>query len=266
MMYTCNINSFFSEKKERNKNIYIVAALDILGFSNFILNNYDNEKIEKVNYLLKLMSIFQDKKDYQAVLFSDCIFLFLKIDYRETILSEFSSMLYDIEKVIEIAMQNGFLIRGGICVGECHVDIQNNIFYGPGIIKAHILEEKIAISARIIMEHEDYNQLKDLFIYVKSLNATLIKHEFCFIQTDDYYCFDFIEAMFNYTGFNTDMTKCMERYKYCLNICRDVILNTGGHDKEKHLSKLSFHEHSYSRILSQYKPEYIPTQIKNLYE
>lgn len=259
--YKLDIKKFFSQKDHNDSDIYIVAALDILGFSNFVISNYDlRGKKASLHFVLRyLMNIVSRSGPCRAAFFSDCLFIFLKVNFEKTMYNNFSTMLHYLEKIITEGMSEGFLIRGGVCVGEC--TIEDNIFYGPGIIKAHVLEEKEAKNARIIMDSFDYEQLVSLFNYASpnSLN------EMTFIKDDEYYAFDYIEAMFRFTGMHTDMYECLRRYKGWIQGCRDQIKEDSSEENiEKNLSKLSYHINSYYRIIGEYPPDAVPDNIKSL--
>lgn len=257
--YKLDIKKFFSQKGHNDSDIYIIAALDILGFSNFVMSNYNQKgKAEALRFVLRYFENLPQRR-CKVAFFSDCLFIFIRVHFEKTIYNDFSTMLYNLEEIITAGMSEGFLIRGGICVGEC--TIEDNIFYGPGIIKAHVLEEKEAKSARIIMDPFDYEQLVSLFNYTSPHDL----NEMTFIKDDEYYAFDYIEAMFRFTGMHTDMAECLRRYKGWIRHCRNQIKeNSSEENIEKNLSKLSYHIKSYYRIVGQYAPDTVPDDIKRL--
>lgn len=197
-------------------------------------------------------------------MFSDSVFFFLKISFSNSISNNFIITLIDIGRIIEMAMQSGFLIRGGAYVGECVVDKKRDIFYGPGIIKAHLLEDQKAKCARIIMDSFDYEQLLSLFSYTNTQTPPL-RFEYFFRKTNDYYCFDLFEARF-YETVSKTMFDRFRQYKYYINNCRDRILLMNHPDEKKYLSKLDFHIETYNNKLLEFDKKEIPADILKLFD
>ena len=133
------------------KRPYLVAALDILGFSNYVMRSSihrDFEFDDVFPILSKMKTVentfSQSNPPMVARFFSDCIFLLFPLDYSSTSLdcSAYYYFWETIADLVEIALSQGFLIRGGLSIGECNVN--KGLMWGPGIIKAHFLEEKVA--------------------------------------------------------------------------------------------------------------------------
>ncbi|WIV13644.1 hypothetical protein [Proteiniborus sp. MB09-C3] len=52
--------------------------------------------------------------------------------------------------------QYGLLLRGGIAVGKLYHD--SEVVYGPGLVKAYELEDKVSIYPRTIMNPSDFER------------------------------------------------------------------------------------------------------------
>lgn len=260
--YKLDIKNHFSQERI-NGDVYIIVALDILGYSNYVMSNYNSRgKRETLRFVLRYIDNLTNGP-YKAAFFSDSLFIFLKVTFEETMYRNFSTLLNNLEKIVTEGMSEGFLIRGGVCVGEC--TIEDNVFFGPGVIKAHILEEQKAECARIIMDDFDYEQLVSLFKYTSPRAFSQMDFEMDFIKDGDYYAFDYIEAMFSFTGMNIDMPECLWRYKGWIRCCGEQIQESSSEENiEKHLSKLSYHINSYNRIAGQYNLDYLPDDIRKL--
>jgi len=134
----------------------IIAFIDILGFKNLANNEF---KCEDIGAILKLPYLLRQ----------DCIVKMLKIkgvmmtsisdSLVFSIRLEESGAMNKITKLLSVFMQAilsgyGLLLRGGIAVGKIYHD--NEIVYGPGLVKAYELENKIAVYPRIVMELSDF--------------------------------------------------------------------------------------------------------------
>ena len=67
-----------------------------------------------------------------------------------------------IDKIItaleqSLLSQYGLLLRGGIAVGKPYQD--NEVVYGPGLVKAYALESKYAVYPRVIMLPSDFERV-----------------------------------------------------------------------------------------------------------
>lgn len=133
------------------KNVYekrIVAFLDILGFKNLVKTGKVQE-ILAVTTDLKERFITLEKlgKPIELSVFSDSIFLSDRIN------DDGFSVVRLINYVRHIAaglFWKGILCRGGILIDQVYH--KNPIAFGPALIKAHDMENKIAVYPRILAE------------------------------------------------------------------------------------------------------------------
>ena len=260
--YCLDLVHFKNEEDSLNKP-YLVAALDILGFSNHVLlNRPTNYLFDNVFWVLSAMKSIEeelpsDKVPTYARFFSDCIFMFLPLDCETIDEHSFDSYLRKIAKLVEIALSKGFLIRGGLCVGECC--IKSTMMWGPGIIKSHFLEEKVANTGRIIIESRDYNQLTNYLDYHISDAKHKDYYRYFRKEDNDYISFDSTQYILEVLYAEMDEVAALERYRRSLSTVEERILATSSYgNKEKHLSKLSWHIQRYNKFAAQFdQPTFI---------
>lgn len=135
----------------------IVAFIDILGFK-YLVN--DESKVEDIGAILKLPYFMgQDGvagmlkiKSVMMTSISDSLVFSIGLNERGAmnkitrLLSVFTQALLS---------QHSLLLRGGIAVGKLYHD--SDVVYGPGLVKAYELENKISIYPRIVMDISDFD-------------------------------------------------------------------------------------------------------------
>ncbi len=134
-----------------------VAFIDILGFSNKVLNSISNNtQLKKLQQIIKSINEIEnlEKKyhishiDNKITTFSDSI-IFSCLSNSED--SLFYILLALIHLQIHLAM-NDTIVRGGVTEGFLH-HMRKEI-YGPAFIEAYKLENQIAIYPRIILSRK----------------------------------------------------------------------------------------------------------------
>jgi hypothetical protein len=147
------------------KNMYedkLFAFLDILGFSNAIDKTIKNDKEIKsetrkiIDFINKMQSDFNheafnhdDSKNNRRVInmFSDTIIISHPVND-----SGIHSFILNIIHLHLSAILSGFLLRGAIVLEKIY-HTETDVF-GPAIIKAYKLQEKIAIYPRTILDND----------------------------------------------------------------------------------------------------------------
>ncbi|QKE10617.1 hypothetical protein [Bacillus cereus] len=136
-----------------------IAFIDILGFKEHISQTLTNsthfKKVRNVlNFISKLKYdndggvLAQKEIGREITVFSDSIV----ISYPISLPSAGFYLLLDVIHLQLEMMGAGILMRGGITIGPlCHED---NIVYGPAMIKAYELENQYAIYPRVIVDKE----------------------------------------------------------------------------------------------------------------
>jgi len=173
----------------------IVAFIDILGFKNHIDKSITNP--EYSSHLLKVMNkistiktendtgiLSQQPLGKEVSVFSDCVVISYPISFN-------GGIFHIILDLIHIQLELIFgkmVLRGGIAIGDLYH--KDNIVFGPAMVKAYELENKIAQNPRVVIPEKT---LLDGLQQTK-LNHQTIDEEFSYIkkiiQCDDSYLKD----------------------------------------------------------------------------
>ena len=207
----------------------LIIFIDIIGFKNFILSNYEvgNEKIVK-----ELTHFFQQKVSEGGEwvqegaqvfkpsfnFFSDSIVISYPLDFLENVIEQLEeefqlpdpNSMWDAEKFLLLncavtsatsmqlhALKYGLLTRGCVTIGDIYH--KKNTWYGPGLIEAYTHESKIAIYPRVILS-------KGCLDYFRNE----VNNDACnswMQDTDGYFYINYIEWLNNRTEFDSDFCK-----------------------------------------------------------
>lgn len=126
---------------------YFVAYIDILGFSNMVLNDFEKndeaeKNIDKLYSLHKKTSELTDNVD--ILQFSDSIVLATEFDKHK-----FKIFINMIAKYQYALLCQGILCRGGIAYGKHFFD--DGFMYSAGLIEAYKIEKDIAVNPKIVI-------------------------------------------------------------------------------------------------------------------
>lgn len=149
----------------------VVAFVDLLGFSNEIINNWKRRSNNPKRRLLTIQKSIQKKikSDKHIKLFNNNDEFITKSPYGKILLvSDSFTIIFPllernsdirlaslinvcatILEIWQICIKMGFSIRAGIDVGNIYYN-KNNVL-GPAFIKAYTLESKIASSSRVVL-------------------------------------------------------------------------------------------------------------------
>lgn len=134
-----------------------VAFIDILGFSNKVLNSINNNtQLKKLQQTIKSINEIEnlEKKypishiDNKITTFSDSIILSCLSNSEDSLFYILLALIYI---QIHLAM-NDTIVRGGVTEGFLHHTRKE--IYGPAFIEAYELEKQIAIYPRIILSRK----------------------------------------------------------------------------------------------------------------
>ncbi len=164
-----------------------VCFIDVLGFSNDILNNWSNptsNPLEKILSIKREMPIFNDinedgKETHRTYLprvstVSDSVTICF--GYNDNIIIGdlvlgLESIVGNISHIWSAFIRNGYTIRGAIDFGDIYWDESELI--GPAFINSYRLESEVAKNSRIVLSSNLNRVLKDLLTKHKS---TLSEH------------------------------------------------------------------------------------------
>ena len=164
-----------------------VCFIDVLGFSNDILNNWSNptsNPLEKILSIKRQMPGFTDIKDdgkethrtyfSRVSTVSDSVTICFgyndKIIIGDLVLG-LESILGNISYIWSTFISNGYTIRGALDFGEIYWDEHELI--GPAFINSYRLESEVAKNSRIVVSSNLNQVLKDL---LTKYNSTLTDH------------------------------------------------------------------------------------------
>lgn len=154
---------------------YYILYADVLGYKNEI------EKDEE-GFLSSIRSLMQKarEKDWENLIiftFSDNILVFIKGDEDKNLkfLCHYAARLQEL-----IFRDKNLLLRGGITKGNLYYSKENYFVYGTGLVNAVILEEKMAVYPRIILDSKlsesNYIQNSQYTIMTDSDSAKFINY------------------------------------------------------------------------------------------
>lgn len=182
--------------------LHFIVYLDILGVKNKINSEQSNEYLQKIQKIYtQALELFEQYKnlgggnELKCKIFSDNIIFATEI-YNQ----QYSGFCNNINSVIvtslaiftiflyQYALEEGFLIRGGMTVGDLFI---NDVFtYGKGLIRAYQLENEIAIFPRVILDEQ-------VLKYIDKVNSTNLNG--CKIYENDfdnYYYINYLSYLF----------------------------------------------------------------------
>ncbi len=247
-----------------------VAFIDILGFKEFIKNNdfkkvnslfsdindLRNEALKCFNYLKYNDDIKMKPASNIAInIISDSIV----ISFPKAETNSLATLLYVISFFsFNVLHKYNLLCRGAIAEGDFYVD--QNIAYGPALVKACIMESKLAVYPRIIYTRSTIES------YMKNIkneyeNNLLIKK--CFADydiEDDLYYADYIKCVL--FKFSNDVQKntveSNEVYLIFNSIKKNVEYKlsneTDPHIREKYLYFKKYYNNAVSFMQNLYSP------------
>jgi len=140
---------------------YIIAYLDMLGSKERIENDPNGEHLNAINSLydiaLKLINSLCDGANIQGIkvkIFSDNIVIAKKISTEnESVTQSYNQVALFVALFQIIAFNSAkWLIRGCISIGDLYID--ERLIWGKALVRAHNLEENIAIYPRVIIDQK----------------------------------------------------------------------------------------------------------------
>lgn len=171
----------------------IVAFVDVLGFKNLVMQSQtDDRALQNITSALSSLYdwIWQWEADggnssFAFTQFSDSVVLSAIADT----LDSFDMLLQLMLGIVDIAYNNGVIVRGGIARGGLIHD--REMVVGPAMVEAYLLESKKAVYPRIIISEELKNEFEaNLQEYVDSQSnlAEIPSFNKIFKQDDEVAC------------------------------------------------------------------------------
>ena len=167
------IEQGFLQGKNKKSKKYLVAFIDILGFSKMIDDYYKGKdlsslpklqnalKIAKqvsINYTQKYLK--QHNLSFTFKQFSDCISISIPIDKKtdESIIAVFGILASIVKLYYMILLTDGILLRGGISIGGHKED--SNMIFSEALVKAYKIEKDKAVTPRILIDSDTCSLIK----------------------------------------------------------------------------------------------------------
>lgn len=197
----------------------IVSFFDILGFKNIV----DNNSAESIFNILEIFKT-QSKHDEELASlfkmkftnFSDCVvrsvdFIGNKTEYPIDI---FFHELIDLIHLQCSLIYKNILIRGAISVDEIYHS--NQTVFGPGLVKAYLLENCDAKYPRIIFKKNLIDSLSKIF--KKESEQDDIKQILSLLRSEknDLYFIDYLRVINNEADHHTDFVKFLDHHKHLI--------------------------------------------------
>lgn len=145
---------------------YYVAFLDILGFKNLVKSEKP-EDIQKISTYFKLikeitndLKKIEPKKNIGSIIISDSVILSVRIgtDQLENI-KNLRQLCIAIQKIQFKLAEINIWLRGAISSGKAYFNATDSQVVGPAYINAYLLEERLAINPRVILDNKLINEL-----------------------------------------------------------------------------------------------------------
>ena len=146
---------------------YYVAFLDVLGFKALVKSNKkeDKQKIYEyfhlVNEVTNEITNITSKKDIGSIIISDSVILSMPIGKEPSLnIRKLRELCIAIQKIqFKLAGMNIWL-RGAISSGKAYFNSIDSQVVGPAYINAYLLEERIAINPRVVLDNKLIKELK----------------------------------------------------------------------------------------------------------
>lgn len=138
----------------------IVVFLDFLGFKSHIDRSADDpEHVARIARAFEVVREFTEPDDglpnREVAQFSDCVVVSYRVEDSSSV---FDLLLTVLLLQVELASR-GFLVRGGITVGPLFH--RTGTVFGPAMVKAYLLESKVAKHPRIIVDAKVIDVARD---------------------------------------------------------------------------------------------------------
>ena len=238
----------------------IVAFLDILAWKSAIcLSESDPEKAKDLGVLLNGLQTAERLNEFmrgtecgplsdaRCTHFSDSVVISVLNDKHGE-----HSLLHALKSVVTNALSSGFFIRGGITKGKLiHKD---NLVYGPALIEAYNLENKIAKYPRIILDHS----LSNIWIKpqpVQDTKGNFLGYAACEWKkdpADSYYFYDLLQPFERNIEFEPMNVKKATLFGSTYSRLKEVIETHLNHPDHKVRKKYEWLAKYYNAIAAEY--------------
>lgn len=202
------------------KNCYI-AFLDILGFKRMvdtmpcseIYEIYSKRMKNSISRIYLGKELCFDMSDIKIKVMSDSICFYVDSSKSNALAGLIVACEYFQEQLLRLS--NPILTRGAIVKGD--IFTENDIIYGPGFVKAYLMEENNAKYPRIIMTKETIDSAKELT--TEQINHIIPM--FTFSDFDAFYTIDYWSGL-NRADSQTDYSRILTHVDHILDTTTDT--------------------------------------------
>lgn len=155
-----------------------VAFLDVLGFKNMVFSG-DNKKLKQyfgvVNSVIDYLKNIEAKRNIGSIIISDSIILTVPHGRnKDENIERLRSLCIAVGLIQQNLALKDIWLRGAISSGKTYFNSDNNQIVGPAYINAYLLEEKLAIHPRVIIDSKiitelDFSNATD---FIQTLNQS----------------------------------------------------------------------------------------------
>lgn len=185
----------------------IVCAIDILGFSQMIINSskygYGNKLLKDISYLINKnkQCIIPNKYSQGKIkIYTDNMIVGFPInDDGEEELNEILDNVSEYQFNLSL---EGLFVRGGVSVGEFYIN--EDIVFGPALLDAHNTESNLACYPRIILDDKTVEKLKK---YINNYNVAPQQNKIL-IDNDGQWFLNYLNTIFKY------YKECTNEYEF----------------------------------------------------
>lgn len=181
----------------------VITFIDILGFKHLISTGTFEEVSKKLKTIRRLSGA-NDQADGESfgpkvVQFSDSIIRIRPLDSKANKEFRYGLMFHEMLDLVHMQgelINHGICVRGGVSIGDVHVDDQT--LFGPGFVRAYELESVYANFPRIVVDPALIQQLQEDKRLASNHN-TLVD-EFAYIsknirrESDGIYFIDYLRS------------------------------------------------------------------------
>lgn len=185
----------------------IVCTVDILGFSQMIVdsckNEYGNDLLKEINFLINKnkQCIIKNKYSQGKIkIYTDNMIIGYPIkDDGEEELNEILDNVSEYQ--FNLALE-GLFVRGGISVGEFYIN--EDIVFGPALLDAHYVESNLACYPRIVLDDKTTSRLQR---YINNYEVAPQRNKIL-IDNDGQWFLNYLNVIFKY------YTECNNQYEF----------------------------------------------------
>jgi len=158
----------------------LVAFLDVLGFKDLVYSSKISNQSKVALYFSLIDKKINDlkgrrgKQSITSLVVSDSVILTIPFSgNRGNQLTNLRELCIAIREIQFELAKSDIWLRGAVTYGDVYISPDENQIVGSGFIDAYLLEEKVAINPRVIIDNKLINKLytKSADTFIKILNG-----------------------------------------------------------------------------------------------